>query len=188
MTRETAWLILNKYLKNPVLIKHSLATEATMRSLAPRFQGDMEEWGITGLLHDGDYEKAKGHPEDHGILLFKLESNSIPTVIEHAIEAHNWEYTHIAPESPMDWALYCCDELTGIITAAAQKQSPDKTKQMLSTLTPEGVLELLKKEDFAKGTNRQKIILCEEKLGIPLQEFIEITLTAMQGIHEQLGL
>ena len=184
MTRETAWLILNKYLKNPVLLKHSLATEATMRTLAPRFQGDIEEWGITGLLHDADYEKAKGSPEEHGKLLFKFEPNSIPTVIEHAIEAHNFEQTKILPESPMDWALYCCDELTGLIAESAAGSQDKK----LASLTVEIILSQLKKEDFAKGASRAGVYQCQEKLAIPLEEFIGITLKAMQGIHEQLGL
>ena len=66
MTRETAYQILTKHLTNPNLLKHCLAAEATMRALAPKFNGDVDEWGITGLLHDADYEKAKGHPEQHG--------------------------------------------------------------------------------------------------------------------------
>lgn len=184
MTRQTAWEILNKYLTNPNLIKHCLATEATMRALAPRFQGDVDEWGITGLLHDADYERAKGHPEQHGLLLFKLEPNSIPTVIEHAIESHNYEYTKVMPESAMDWAIYCCDQLTGLIVASALIH-PDKK---LAPLTGDFVLNRMKQKDFAKGANREAIQLCQEKLGIPLEEFVGITLSAMQGIHEALGL
>lgn len=184
MTRQTAWEMLNKYLTNPNLLKHCLATEATMKALAPRFEGDTEEWGITGLLHDADYERAKGHPEEHGLLLFKLEPNSIPTVIEHAIEAHNYEYTKIAPESPMDWGIYCCDQLTGLIVAATLIH-PDKK---LASVTIEFILNRMKQKEFAKGAHREAILLCEEKLGIPLEEFIGITLKAMQDIHEELGL
>ncbi|HEX7042035.1 MAG TPA: HD domain-containing protein [Patescibacteria group bacterium] len=184
MTRQTAWEILSKYLKNPNLIKHSLATEATMRALAPRYEGDVEEWGVVGLLHDADYERSKGHPEEHGLLLFKLEPNSIPAVIEHAIKAHNFEFTKIAPESPMDWAIYCCDQLTGLIVAAALVH-PDKK---LASLNVEFILNRMKQKDFAKGATREQILLCEEKLGIPLNEFIDITLHAMQGISKDLEL
>lgn len=184
MTRETAYQILTKHLTNPNLLKHCLAAEATMRALAPKFNGDVDEWGITGLLHDADYEKAKGHPEQHGLLLFQLEPNSIPNVIEHAIKSHNWEETHIQPESPMDWAIYCCDQLTGLIVAATLVH-PDKK---LASVTVDFILNRMKKKDFAKGASREPIYLCEEKLGIPLQEFVEITLKAMQGIHEELGL
>ncbi|HXS14819.1 MAG TPA: HD domain-containing protein [Candidatus Saccharimonadales bacterium] len=184
MTRQSAWEILSKYLTNPTLIKHCLATEATMRALATRFDDDVDVWGITGLLHDADYEKSKGHPEEHGVLLFKFEPNAIPTVIEHAIEAHNYTYTNIMPESKMDWAITCCDQLTGIIYAAALTQKDKK----LSSLTVDFVTEKLRQKDFALGANRDAIYLCEEKLGIPLGEFVGITLTAMQGVHEELGL
>lgn len=184
MTRETAYHILTKHLSNQNLLKHCLAAEATMRALAPKFSGDVNEWGITGLLHDADYEESKGNPEKHGMLLFELEPNSIPTYIEHAIKAHNYEFTKVAPESPMDWAIYCCDQLTGLIVAATLIH-PDKK---LASVTPEFVINRMKKKDFAKGANRESIYLCEEKLGIPLQEFVAITLTAMQEIHEELGL
>lgn len=175
MTRDTAYKILTKYLTNPILLTHSLATEATMQALAGRLGGDIQEWGITGLLHDADYEKAKGHPEKHGFLLSQLEPNTIPTVIEHAIQAHNYPETHVLPQNSMDWALVCCDELTGIIMEVTQKQK-DKN---IRSLTPEGVKENLQK--YPKEI-ADKIALCEEKLQIPLPEFISITLAAMQRI------
>lgn len=184
MLRETAWQILNKYLTNQNLLKHCLATEATMRALAVKLNGDVEEWGITGLLHDADYEKSKGHPEEHGLLLFKLEPNTIPSNIEHAIESHNFEFTKVLPVSTMDWAITCCDQLTGLIVAAALIH-PDKK---LASLTPEFILNRMKQKDFAKGAKREPILMCEEKLKIPLQEFVTITLTAMQQISPALGL
>ncbi|SRR5260221_1665686 len=184
MTRQTAYQILTKHLTNPNLIKHSLAAEATMRALALRLGGGVEEWGITGLLHDADYDKSKGHPEKHGMLLFKLEPNSIPTNIEHAIQAHNYEFTNVIPKNTLDWAITCCDQLTGLIVAAALIH-PDKK---LASLTTEFVLNRMKQKDFAKGAKRDPIYLCTEKLKIPLEEFVTITLKAMQDIHEELGL
>lgn len=184
MTRQTAWEILQKYLTNPILLQHSLATEAVMRTLAMRYKEDPEEWGIVGLLHDADYEKSKNHPEEHGLLLFKLEPNAIPTVIEHAISSHNYAYTKVLPDSRMDWAITCCDELTSIITAIAQT-TPEKK---LANVSMQLVLDRLKDVHFAKEADRKNIYLCEEKLGISLPEFVGITLSAMQGIHDQLGL
>lgn len=184
MTRETAYKILTKHLSNPNLIKHCLAAEAAMRALAPSFDADPNVWGITGLLHDADYDKSKGHPEEHGLLLFQLEPNSIPSVIEHAIKAHNYEETHVKPESPMDWAIYCCDQLTGLIVAAALVH-PDKK---LMSVSVDFVLNRMKQKDFAKGARREPIYLCEEKLGIPLRDFVELVLVAMQGVHKELGL
>ncbi len=184
MTRETALQILTKHLSNKVLLKHSLAVEAVMRSLAPMFKGDIEEWGIAGLLHDADYDEAKGQPERHGFLLFQLEPNMIPSVVEHAIKSHNFEDTHIAPESPMDWALYCCDDLTGIITELAQAQ---KEKVLSSISSQQIVQELLEKHKNKKNTHLAAF-LSEEKLGIPLEQFVILNLKAMQAAHEELGL
>ena len=95
MTRDLAYLILNKYLTNKNLIKHCLATEATMRALARYYKEDEDKWGITGLLHDADYEMSKGYPEKHGLLLFEKEVNTIPSDIAHAIKAHNYQYTKV---------------------------------------------------------------------------------------------
>lgn len=184
MTRETALQILAKHLSNPVLLKHSFAVEAAMRSLASNFRGDVDTWGITGLLHDADYEESKGHPEKHGKILFEEEPNSIPSVVEHAIRAHNNLETHVLPESPLDWSLYCCDDLTGFITAIALTIKSKK----LSDVTAEMVLEKLVKKDFIKEMKRSSMYLCEEKLGIPLREFVAIVLTAMQAVHEELAL
>lgn len=184
MTRDTAYQILTKHLSNKTLLAHSLAVEAVMQALSVKFKDDPEMWGIAGLLHDADYEKAKGNPDKHGYLLFELEPNTIPSIIEHAIKAHNFEETHVAPESPMDFALYCCDELTGIIAAVAWGTKDKK----LAGVTTEVILEKLKDKDFAKGAKKEKIYLCEDKLGIPLDQFVSLTLKAMQAIHEQLGL
>lgn len=188
-TREIAHEIVKKYLKNPNLIKHSYAAEAVMRALYKRLNKDTyskefeDMWGITGLLHDADYEMAKGHPEIHGILITEKEP-SIPPDIAYAIKAHNFEKTLVLPKSPMDWAIACCDQLTGLIVAAALIH-PDKK---LATITPEFVLNRFSEKSFAKGADRKAIERCEEKLGIPLREFVEISLKAMQEISDSLEL
>lgn len=183
MTREEAYTILTTHLKNPNLIKHCIACEVTMKALAPRFDGNEEEWGITGLLHDADYEMAKDTPEKHGLLLFEKEKN-IPEAIAYAIKSHNYEYTKVMPETKLDWAITCCDQLTGLITACALVR-PEKT---LAAVTPEAVIKKMKDKAFAKGAMRAPILLCEDKLGIPLNEFVAITLKAMQDNHTDLGL
>lgn len=192
MTREQANEILHKYLKNTNLLKHSYAAEAAMKALYRKFYyGDInyslaeeEKWGITGLLHDADYELAKNNPEIHGLLLFEKEVGVIPDDIAHAIKAHNWEYTKIMPESLMDWGIACADQLTGLIVAATLIH-PDKK---IANITSDFVLNRMNEKSFARGAKRESILLCEEKLGIPLIEFIEIVLKAMQDIHTDLGL
>lgn len=183
MTRKLAEEILHKYLTNPNLIKHCLAAEAAMRALARYFGEDEEKWGITGLLHDADYEMSKGFPEKHGKLLFEKEPNTIPSDIEYAIKSHNYENTNVMPKSKMDWAITCCDQLTGLIIACTLV-TPEKK---LPLLTNEFVMKKMRSSGFAKGADRKQIYLCEEKLGIPLIEFVTIILVAMQGIHEELG-
>lgn len=184
MTRETALQILKKYLKNDKLQKHSLAVEAVMKNLAFHLGGDPLEWGITGLLHDADYDRTKGHPELHGKELFKLEPNSIPSSVEHAILAHNAEFTNVKPTSHLDWALYCCDELSLIIMKIAMSTKEKK----LSSVTTADILGRLRQKNFAKDAHKDHILLCESKLELKLQEFVDITLKAMQGISESLAL
>ncbi len=188
MSRTEAYLILTKYLKNPNLLKHSLACEAAMKMIykkitQPPYDPDVEQmWGITGLLHDADYEMTAGKPEIHGIYLFQKEP-MIPKDIEYAIKAHN-PRTSITPKSQMDWAIRTVDQLTGLIVAATLVH-PDKK---LASITPEFVLNRLHEKTFAKGADRTQMKLCEEKLGIPLNEFVAITLLAMQGISNDLHL
>ena len=190
MTRDQAYKILTTYLKNPNLIKHCLACETVMKALARKLgtknqelRANKEKWGVVGLLHDADYELSKGHPEKHGLLLFEKEKN-IPDDIVHAIKSHNFENTKVLPQDLMDWAITCCDQLTGIIVACALVH-PDRK---LSSLTPEFILKRMKEKSFAKGADRKPILMCEEKLSIPLREFVEINLKAMQSIRNDLGL
>jgi predicted hydrolase (HD superfamily) len=193
MTRDQAYSILIKYLQNKNLLKHCRACEVAMqaiyRSLTPeseRNAADEEKWGITGLMHDADYELAQNtnQLEKHGLLLFEKEPDSIPDDIAHAIKAHNYENTGVNPETPMDWGIACVDQLTGLIVAAALVH-PDKK---LASVTTESVLKRFKEKSFARGARREAILLCEEKLGIPLKDFVALTLEAMQHIAPEMGL
>ncbi len=186
MTRDGAYQLLTKYLQNKNLLKHSLACEAGMKALADKLKFDEEEWGITGLLHDIDYEIAQKENklDKHGLLIFDKEPDAIPEIIAHAIKAHNYKNTKVLPESKMDWAIVCCDQLTGLIVACALIHPSRK----LASIDADFVLKRMKEKSFAKGANRQPILLCEEKLGIPLPEFVSIVLSSMQKIHNDLGL
>ena len=193
MNHDTAYQILTRHLTNKNLIKHSLAAEAAMMALyihltpENRQNGaDKEKWGITGLLHDIDYEIAQneGLLQKHGILLFERGELDLPEDIATAIKSHNYKMTKIEPKSQMDWAITACDQLTGLIVAGALIH-PDKK---LAKLTSDFILKRFSEKSFARGADRTSIMLCEPKLNIPLKDFIEITLTAMQGIHQELGL
>lgn len=190
MTRNEAYLLLTKYIQNKNLLKHSFAAEAAMkgiyRHLHPKGNIEFEEkWRIAGLLHDIDYQLAQetNQLDKHGLLIFEKEKN-IPEDIAHAIKAHNFEGTKVEPTSDMDWAIAIVDGLTGFIVACALVR-PDKK---LASVTPDSIIKKLDQPSFAKNVRREIIKMCGEKLGIPLPEFVTITLLAMQSISNDLGL
>jgi predicted hydrolase (HD superfamily) len=193
MSRNEAYLLLTRYLKNKNLIKHSLAAEAAMRGIYRHLipekdqnSSDEEIWGITGLLHDIDYELAQetNQLNSHGKLLFEKGEVKLPEAIEHAIRAHNYTMTGTDPKSQMDWAITASDQLTGLITACALVR-PDKK---LASVTVDSVQKKFGQKAFAAGADRNSIMLCETQLNIHLATFIEIVLTAMQQISGHLGL
>lgn len=192
MTRDNAYKLLIKNMSIKNLIKHCVASEGAMKGIYKYlhnkdFEKEIENmWGITGLLHDIDYELAQKENklDKHGLLFFEKNLDIIPEPIAHAIKAHNYQNTHVEPISDMDWAITCCDQLTGLIVATALIHKDKK----LGSIDPEFVMKRFNSPSFAKGADRVTIKLCEEKLGIPLEEFVKITLSAMQGISKELGL
>lgn len=189
MTREEALEILRGHMKNENLRRHCYAVEAVMRALAKRFGEDEDAWGVAGLLHDADYEELKGSDavttEHTKRVIEWLEKTDASTDIKDAIAAHAWGYVEDAPKpkTKMQWALYTCDELTGLIVAVALVKGGK-----LSSVTVDSVLHKWKQKSFAAGANREQIEHCEDRLLIPLSEFIGIALTAMQDISSELGL
>jgi predicted hydrolase (HD superfamily) len=189
MNREDAYKTLTKLDKNKNLIKHHLACEAAMKTLYIKFIPqnlqniqDEEKWGLVGLLHDADYEFCRNQPEKHTLVLEQKIGKKLPPEVIYAIKSHNFSYNKIAPKSVMDWSLYCCDELTGLIIAASLV-TPDKK---LASLTVDFVVNKFNDQSFAKGANRAQILSCEDKLGIPSRDFIEVCLKAMQTIANEL--
>lgn len=187
MTRQQAWELLNNHMKNQNLLRHCLAVEAVMKALARHFKEDEEIWGVVGLLHDGDYEEVKKDPSQHTILMHKWlkdAGESDPRILE-AILSHNFAHTgNNAPKNNLEWSLFCCDELTGLIVAVTLVR-PDKK---LSSTTVESVMKKWNIKQFAAGAKREQIAMCEEKLGIKLADFIGVALKAMQENSSVLGL
>ena len=183
MTREEAVKLVKEKIKNENLVKHCLAVEICMRTLAKHFEENEEKWGLAGLLHDIDYEETKDNPEKHSLIGAEiLEKMDLDKEICEAVKTHN-EMHGIAPESKMAKALYSVDPLTGLIVASALVL-PEKK---LANLTPENVLNRFKEKAFAKGANRETIKKCED-INLTLEEFVKIGLEAMQGIAKELGL
>ncbi len=194
MTRETALKLLHDNMQNMNLRRHCYAVEAVMGALYDRLEDgekkgtEKEKWKIAGLLHDADYELTKetARTEHTKKVLEWLRKADAETDIYDAIAAHAWGYVSFAPQpkTKMQWALYTCDELTGLIVAVALVK-PDKK---LASVTVDSVMKKWSSQSFAAGVNRKQIEECVSRLGIPLQEFVEIALTALQGIHEELEL
>lgn len=194
MTREKALDLLHENMKNVNLRRHCYAVEAVMGALYERLEdGDKSEaeknkWMIAGLLHDADYELTKDNAKkEHTKHVLKwLKELDAESDIHDAVASHAWNYVGGAPEpkGKMAWALYTCDELTGLIVAVALVK-PDKK---LASVTVDSVMKKWKSPSFAAGVNRKQIEECEDRLDIPLREFIEIAINAMQGIHVDLGL
>lgn len=180
MTRAEALALVQERVKTKNLVKHMLAVEAGMRALAPRFGGDPERWALAGLVHDLDYEETKDRPDLHGHRTVELlRARGVEEEILEAILAHAG---HKEPATPMEIALTAVDPLTGLIVAAALV-----LPERLAGLTPHNVLNRYRERGFARSASREGIAL-GTRLGLTLEEFVGIVLSAMQGIRTDLGL
>lgn len=183
MDRRLVLESIKENVENKNLIKHMWATEAVMRALARRLGEDEELWGLTGLLHDIDVELTEGNMNSHSKLGADLARElGAGEEMTHAILCHNPSHG-IPCETKLDKALFCADPLTGLITAAALVRSDKK----LAGLEARSVLKRYKEKAFAAGVDRDQILTCRE-LGIELEEFVSLGLSAMQGISDNLGL
>jgi uncharacterized protein len=184
ITRERALSLMEGRLTTEAMRGHSLASEAIMRALAPRFNEDPDKWGFAGLLHDLDYNETKDRMKAHGLETERIlrEEGVHPEIID-SIKRHNAETLGLVREAPIDFALTAAETLTGMIVATTLVY-PDKK---LASVKPQSVKKRMKAKEFARSVNRGHIRLCEE-IGLPLDEFITISLGAMTGIADSLGL
>lgn len=184
MTRESALNLVSSYVGNKNLVKHMIAVSSAMKLLAEHLNGDPEKWEIAGLLHDIDYDLTVNNFERHGIESYKILTElNVDEEVKSAIRAHPAHKQHM-PKNKMEWALHIVDPLTGLIVASALMHPSRK----LASVDTEFVLRRFNEKRFAAGANREQIKLCEEKLGIPLPKFIEITLNAMKSVADEIGL
>jgi uncharacterized protein len=182
-SREEAWALLSCYIQNDRMLGHSLATEAVMRALALRFQEEPDRWGIAGLLHDLDLEIVGGDLTRHALETARiLNSKGYDAETVEAIKRHN-EMLGNARETTFQHALAAGETITGLITATAMVY-PDRK---LASVKAKSVVKRMKEKAFAASVNRDTIMECET-IGIPIGEFAEICLAAMQGISDDLGL
>ncbi len=210
--RESAWCLLTEFTQSESLRKHALAVEACMRAYARKFGGNGEKdhvgtaapgcpaersstgasacegtaedlWGIVGLIHDFDYEKypsLEDHPYKGNEI---LKQRGWPEAITRAIMSHA-EYTGVTRDTPMEKALFACDELAGFITAVALIK-PGKS---LAEVDVKSVRKRMKDKAFARKVNRDDIVNGAAALGVDLDEHIALCIEALQGIADKLGL
>jgi len=169
--------------ENVNLRRHMLATEAIMRAVAVRLGEDLDVWGLAGLGHDLDVKQTEDDFTRHGaVAADALRELGLPDAAVHAVAAHNPD-TGVVAGSPADVALIACDQLSGLITAAALVR-PDKD---LAGVKIKSVRKRFREGAFARGVDRESIARCSE-LGLELDEFLALGLEAMQGIASDLGL
>jgi putative nucleotidyltransferase with HDIG domain len=181
--RETAWCLLTEFTQSESLRKHALSVEACMRAYARKLGSDEELWGVVGLLHDFDYEKypsLEDHPYKGNEI---LKERGYPEEIRKAIMSHA-EYTGVTRDTPMEKALFACDELAGFITAVALIK-PGKS---LAEVDAKSVRKRMKDKAFARKVNRDDIVNGAAELGVDLEEHITFCIEALKPIADKLGL
>lgn len=181
--RAEAMALLREHTENENLVKHMLAVEACMRACARRFGEDEDLWGITGLLHDFDYEKHPT-PEEHPMVGVRImEERGYPEEMIHAVKAHA-TYLGVPRESRLDRALFAVDELTGFVVAVTLMQPSRK----LADLKVSSVMKKMKQKGFARNVSREDIAIGAEELGVSLEAHVAFVIQAMTAVSDDLGL
>ena len=187
-SRDSALALVHEWTGSESLRKHMLAVEAAMRAYARRLGEDEARWGLTGLVHDFDYERYpnaerapdREHPAE-GVR--HLRALGYPDDVCEAILGHG-EYTGVPRTTPMARALFAVDELTGLITAAALI----KPSRRVADVDVATVRKRMKDKAFARGVSRDDVVRGAAELGVPFDEHVGVVLGAMQGEAEALGL
>jgi putative nucleotidyltransferase with HDIG domain len=185
LSRDEAWSLLADWIRSPSLRRHCLAAEAAMRAYAERNGHDSELWGITGLLHDADYERhpdmdaPDGHPRT---ILAELRRRGAPEEMIDAIAGHA-EFLGVPRVTPLAKTLYAVDELSGFLLACAYVR-PDG----IHGLTPKSVKKKLKQPSFAAAVNRQDVLRGAEELGVDFDDHVRFVIAALEARADELEL
>ncbi len=181
ISRENAIEFLNLHIQNANMIKHCLASEAVLRAIALKLNKDPEEWGMAGLLHDIDVEITNGDSLRHGPFAAGMLDGMLSAEAIDAIVMHNEMATGKARTTVFQHALAAGETITGLIMATALVY-PDKK---LASVKTKSITKRMKEKAFAASVNRETIMECE-MIGIPIQDFAELSLVAMQEISDEL--
>lgn len=182
ITRDESIRIVREHVKNENLVKHMIAVGAIMKGVANHFNEDQALWEAVGILHDIDYEEVGQDWTKHGAVSAEIVKGLLPEKGLHAIKAHNPQ-TGFNPEIRMDWSLYAADGLSGLIIAQGLMM-PDRK---VASVKASSLGKRMKDKSFARGVNRENILRCSE-MGLQLDEFFQIGLSAMVTVADELGL
>ena len=183
LSRDDAWALMTAYTESESLRKHMLAVEAAVRGYAGLWGENEQEWGVVALLHDFDYERwpdQANHPF-RGVEI--LKEKGYPEWVTRAILSHA-EYSGVPRESRLEHTLFACDEMSGIVTAAALVR-PSKS---ILDLEAGSVLKRMKDKAFARAVNRDDLRRGAEEIGLPLDEHITNVIAFMRVEADALGL
>ncbi|GAC1686814.1 MAG: HDIG domain-containing protein [Gemmatimonadaceae bacterium] len=186
--RPAALALVLEYTKSESLRKHMLAVEAAMRAYAGKLGGDVETWGLTGLIHDFDYERwpneahsaSEGHPAE-GVRI--LRERGWPEEVLQAILGHA-TYSGVPRETPMARTLFAVDELTGLITATALV----RPSRSVYDVDARSVRKKMKDKAFARGVSREDVLLGAQEMGVDLDAHIQFVVDALRGAAAEIGL
>ncbi len=183
MDRSQALELMHEFVEGENLRRHMYAVEAAMRDYAPRFDGDSEIWGLAGLLHDFDWEihpNMEEHPAKGAPI---LQARGVPEEVIRCIQSHA-DHTGVDRQTPMEHALYACDELTGLLVAVALVRPSGDIRD----LKLKSVRKKWKDARFAAGVDRDQVSAGAAALGVDLWEHVGYVLASMQRIAPDLGL
>jgi len=183
LNREEAYVLVKKYLKDEDNINYSLAAEAIMKELARRLERDENLWGLTGLLHNIDYEYTAGEPEKRGVLSSQLLEGLLPDMGVNAIKSNNYTQTDHIPTTSIDKSLIAVDATVGFIIAVA-KSTPSKKIVGVDFKT---LIEKFNDKNFAARYNRNRIAMCTH-VGMDLKVFLAICLKTLHDMSDEIGL
>ena len=183
LSRPVALSLMHDWVDSESLRRHMYAVEAAMRAYARKSGADEELYGMTGLVHDFDYER---HPDEHPVPgAAVLAERGYPDELVHAVLAHGYPArSDVPPATDLDRTLRACDEVTGLITAAALV----RPSRSLSDLEAKSVLKKFKDRAFAAGVDRDEVAHSAQELGVDLKDHIQFLIEAMRAIAPQLGL
>ena len=181
--RNAAWSILTEFTRSDSLLKHALAVEASMLAYAGTYAANPGTWGIVGLLHDFDYEMHPAAPQHPLKGAEILRARGVPEPIVYAILSHA-DYSGCPRVSPLDRAIFACDELTGFVTACALV----RPGRAIAGMEAASVRKKLKDKGFARTVNRDDVYRGAEELGVDLDAHITFVIRALEGVAPQIGL